>query len=119
MNRGDSMGRKRRPPPLWWLLGYVAQYQPQALLEQCAAMGVDHATLYAASEAAAFAGYPKPGPFNRAVREGGVSAQYTPFCSTLNNLSITLYTGKPLPEDCLPHNIHPFGAPCGFRLGPG
>ena len=47
------MGRKRRPPPLWWLLGYVAQYQPQALLEQCTAMGVDHATLYAASAAAA------------------------------------------------------------------
>ena len=49
------MGRKRRPPPLWWLLGYVAQYQPQALLEQCNAMGIDPDTLYAASEAAALA----------------------------------------------------------------
>ena len=47
------MGRKRRPPPLWWLLGYVAQYQPQALLEQCNAMGIDPDTLYAASAAAA------------------------------------------------------------------
>ena len=47
------MGRKRRPPPLWWLLGYVAQYQPQALLEQCHALGIDPDTLYAASEAAA------------------------------------------------------------------
>ena len=47
------MGRKRTPPPLWWLLGYVAQYQPQALLEQCNAMGIDPDTLYAASEAAA------------------------------------------------------------------
>ena len=47
------MGRKRRPPPLWWLLGYVALYQPQALLEQCNAMGIDPDTLYAASEAAA------------------------------------------------------------------
>ena len=47
------MGRKRRQPPLWWLLGYVAQYQPQALLEQCNAMGIDPDTLYAASEAAA------------------------------------------------------------------
>ena len=22
----------RKPPPSWWLLGYLAQYQPQALL---------------------------------------------------------------------------------------
>ena len=47
------MGRKRKPPPLWWLLGYVAQYQPQALLEQCTATGIDPDTLYAASKAAA------------------------------------------------------------------
>ena len=47
------MGRKRRPPPLWWLLGYVAQYQPQALLEHCTAIGIDPAALYAASKAAA------------------------------------------------------------------
>ena len=74
------MGRKRRPPPLWWLLGYVAQYQPQALLEQCNAMGIDPDNLYAASEAAAYpapsiAGYPKPGPFNKAVKSGGFNLQ--------------------------------------------
>ena len=26
------MPAPRKPPPSWWLLGYLAQYQPQALL---------------------------------------------------------------------------------------
>ena len=47
------MGRKRCPPPQWWLLGYLAQYQPQALLRQCQEAGLNPDLLYAATESTA------------------------------------------------------------------
>lgn len=47
------MSKKRKPPPEWWLLGYIAQYQPKYLIEKLAEIGVDAEALYGAVGAAA------------------------------------------------------------------
>ena len=47
------MPKKRKPPPEWWLLGYIAQYQPKYLIEKLEEIGVDAQALYRAAGAAA------------------------------------------------------------------
>ena len=39
----------RKPPPSWWLLGYLAQYQPQALLLTLAKEGLPPDSVYQAA----------------------------------------------------------------------
>ena len=47
------MPAKRKPPPEWWLLGYMAQYQPKYLIESLRQYGVDPQVLYTAASTAA------------------------------------------------------------------
>jgi len=47
------MPKQRKPPPEWWLLGYIAQYQPKYLIEKLEDIGVDAQALYGAAGAAA------------------------------------------------------------------
>ena len=47
------MPAKRKPPPEWWLLGYMAQYQPNYLIEQLKKYGLEPEFLYEAAGAAA------------------------------------------------------------------
>jgi len=47
------MPAKRKPPPQWWLLGYLTQYQPQRLLSELEKLGVDPGILYKATAQAA------------------------------------------------------------------
>ena len=47
------MRAKRKPPPQWWLLGYIAQYQPSYLIEKLEEIGVDAQALYEAAGKAA------------------------------------------------------------------
>ena len=47
------MPANRKPPPEWWLLGYMAQYQPNYLIEKLEKCGVDPQILYTAASAAA------------------------------------------------------------------
>ena len=76
------MGRKRKPPPLWWLLGYVAQYQPKPYWSNVLPWGLTLPRsmrrvkpLRCRCPTRSIAGYPKPGPFNRAVKGGVFSSQ--------------------------------------------
>ena len=47
------MPAKRKPPPQWWLLGYMAQYQPSYLIDKLREIGLEADALYeAAGEAA-------------------------------------------------------------------
>ncbi len=39
----------RKPPPSWWLLGYLAQYQPQALLTTLEKTGLPADHVYQAA----------------------------------------------------------------------
>ena len=47
------MPAKRKPPPEWWLLGYMAQYQPSYLIDKLKEIGLDAQALYEAAGAAA------------------------------------------------------------------
>ena len=47
------MPAKRKPPPHWWLLGYMAQYQPSYLIEKLKEIGLDAQALYEAAGKAA------------------------------------------------------------------
>jgi len=47
------MPAKRKPPPQWWLLGYMAQYQPSYLIEKLKENGLDAQALYEAAGKAA------------------------------------------------------------------
>ena len=47
------MPAKRKPPPQWWLLGYMAQYQPSYLIEKLKEIGLDAQALYEAAGKAA------------------------------------------------------------------
>jgi len=47
------MPAKRKPPPQWWLLGYIAQYQPSYLIQKLKEIGVDAQALYEAAGKAA------------------------------------------------------------------
>ena len=47
------MPAKRKPPPEWWLLGYMAQYQPRYLIEKIEEYKVNPQILYEAAAAAA------------------------------------------------------------------
>tara|TARA_A100001037_G_scaffold229251_1_gene207366 strand:- start:953 stop:1186 length:234 start_codon:yes stop_codon:yes gene_type:complete len=47
------MPAKRKPPPQWWLLGYMAQYQPSYLIDKLQEIGLDAQALYEAAGAAA------------------------------------------------------------------
>ena len=47
------MPKKRKPPPEWWLLGYMAQYQPSYLIEKLKEIGLDAQALYEAAGKAA------------------------------------------------------------------
>ena len=40
------MPAPRKPPPSWWLLGYLAQYQPQALLTTLGKAGLPADRVY-------------------------------------------------------------------------
>ncbi|MBI18659.1 MAG: hypothetical protein CMK60_14350 [Proteobacteria bacterium] len=44
------MPAQRKIPPPWWLLGYLAQYQPQALLRQLAEAGLSADQAYLAAQ---------------------------------------------------------------------
>ena len=46
------MAAPRKPPPSWWLLGYLAQYQRQALLEALEDSGLASEDVYAAANRA-------------------------------------------------------------------
>ena len=43
------MPAPRKPPPSWWLLGYLAQYQPQALLFTLEKAGLPADRIYQAA----------------------------------------------------------------------
>ena len=47
------MPAKRKPPPEWWLLGYMAQYQPAYLIEKLKELGLHPEDLYKATHIAA------------------------------------------------------------------
>jgi len=47
------MPAKRKPPPQWWLLGYIAQYQPSYLIQKLKEIGVDAQALYESAGKAA------------------------------------------------------------------
>jgi len=47
------MPAKRKPPPEWWLLGYMAQYQPSYLIEKLIEIGFKPGDLYQAANYAA------------------------------------------------------------------
>ena len=47
------MPAKRKPPPEWWLLGYMAQYQPSYLIEKFIEIGLQPGDLYQAANDAA------------------------------------------------------------------
>ena len=47
------MPAKRKPPPQWWLLGYMAQYQPSYLIDKLKEFGLEADSLYEAAGAAA------------------------------------------------------------------
>tara|TARA_B100001939_G_C16444722_1_gene406325 strand:- start:193 stop:426 length:234 start_codon:yes stop_codon:yes gene_type:complete len=47
------MPAQRKPPPQWWLLGYMAQYQPSYLIEKLKEIGLDSQALYEAAGRAA------------------------------------------------------------------
>ena len=47
------MPAKRKPPPEWWLLGYMAQYQPSYLIEKLIEIGFKPGELYQAANDAA------------------------------------------------------------------
>ena len=43
------MAAPRKPPPAWWLLGYLAQYQRHALLDALAKAGLESDDVYLAA----------------------------------------------------------------------
>ena len=43
------MAAPRKPPPAWWLLGYLAQYQRHALLDALAKAGLASDDVYLAA----------------------------------------------------------------------
>ncbi len=43
------MPAKRKPPPEWWLLGYLAQYQPKLLLDTLEKSGIAPEDTYRAA----------------------------------------------------------------------
>ena len=47
------MAAPRKPPPAWWLLGYLAQYQRHALLDALAKAGLTGDDVYLAALQAA------------------------------------------------------------------
>ena len=47
------MAAPRKPPPAWWVLGYLAQYQRHALLEALAKAGLSSDDVYLAARQAA------------------------------------------------------------------
>ena len=47
------MAAPRKPPPAWWLLGYLAQYQRHALLDALAKAGLKSDDVYLAARQAA------------------------------------------------------------------
>ena len=47
------MAAPRKPPPAWWLLGYLAQYQRHALLDALAKAGLESDDVYLAARRAA------------------------------------------------------------------
>ena len=47
------MAAPRKPPPAWWLLGYLAQYQRHALLDALAKAGLTSDDVYLAAHQAA------------------------------------------------------------------
>lgn len=47
------MPAKRKVPPAWWLLGYLAQYQPKTLMQQLDAAGLTADQVYLAAHRAA------------------------------------------------------------------
>ena len=47
------MAAPRKPPPAWWLLGYLAQYQRHALLEALTKAGLVSDDVYLAARQAA------------------------------------------------------------------
>ncbi len=47
------MAAPRKPPPAWWLLGYLAQYQRHALLDALAKAGLASDDVYLAARQAA------------------------------------------------------------------
>ena len=47
------MAAPRKPPPAWWLLGYLAQYQRHALLDALAKAGLASDDVYLAARRAA------------------------------------------------------------------
>ena len=47
------MAAPRKPPPAWWLLGYLAQYQRHALLDALAKAGLTSDDVYLAALQAA------------------------------------------------------------------
>ena len=47
------MAAPRKPPPAWWLLGYLAQYQRHALLDALAKAGLASDDVYLATRQAA------------------------------------------------------------------
>ena len=47
------MAAPRKPPPAWWLLGYLAQYQRHALLDALAKAGLTSDDVYLAAHRAA------------------------------------------------------------------
>ena len=46
------MAAPRKPPPAWWLLGYLAQYQRHALLDALAKVGIASDDVYLAARQA-------------------------------------------------------------------
>ena len=44
------MAAKRKPPPDWWLLGYLIQYQREELFKSLEELGQDPQVLYQAAE---------------------------------------------------------------------
>ena len=47
------MAAPRKPPPAWWLLGYLAQYQRHAFLDALAKAGLESDDVYLAARKAA------------------------------------------------------------------
>ena len=47
------MAAPRKPPPAWWLLGYLAQYQRRARLDSLAKAGLASDDVYLAARQAA------------------------------------------------------------------
>tara|TARA_B100001123_G_C15089675_1_gene939097 strand:+ start:81 stop:323 length:243 start_codon:yes stop_codon:yes gene_type:complete len=44
------MPAKRKIPPAWWLLGYLAQYQPKVLIRQLNEAGLSADEIYLAAQ---------------------------------------------------------------------